>query len=854
MPSETQNYLTPCNQVEVKKYFDFISSSGSAGGELFCGCWMDSESKEPLKGLGAVFRTCAGFLKEYESLRLRGVGSATLHVTVNKTNLGGRRRDNIELPRVFVVDIDHVSELKSVLALAAEKDASMVVESSPGKFHIYWKCKPIVTLESWVCIQAGLASVFKGDTSFSEITKIIRVPGFGRACKDGSSFTPRIVYQRVVKELGEKGLLKLFPGIIESGQKALGSRRLERKERIKTLVKSVQGEQGEQREQGEQDKKDKTHINNKRVVGERNETLYETLKQFILEGNGSVSEESVLEYAFRLNEGFMEPLDEREVTKTAGSAWRHGVGLKEAREARVKDIEKKKEQALENGERALEDLEKAPKALKALKALKVYKYDYSWEFLAADRFCTMAVVERVLQRFGDMIVRVGDVVYAFDRANRIWKPQKGNTEIIHGFVHRCCLDTVYDPQFEASMCTTSRGEISPEKRKQAVHRFCGGTFATIVVNKLMQWEAVRSIDVTDFDSNNLLFYCKNGVLDLKNCIIREAQAEDYLLCRSNATWSGGECPGWKRFLEEVFAENDNPAEMIRFIQELFGYSLTGSVDAQKIFIHYGDGCNGKSKVLDCLHKICGTYATKMNCTSIAKSKNAIAKELDRIGAQTEGKRVVILDDLDTKSQWNEGLVKNLTGDTIVARKLYEEVREIPNRAKFHIGCNEIPSVEGESEGIIRRICVVPYPRKFPALASKEAELKQMVEREMSAIISWAIEGLKRVIENKGNLRYPEEVEYEVKTYRNEQFILEGIVSKIFAIPSEDNKNNCKVNLENLMTELERKLAEVGAIDRMPSRKSLGNLLKKFGFERAGQIRSEKNWKEREMYYFVEIVE
>ena len=51
------------------------------------------------------------------------------------------------------------------------------------------------------------------------------------------------------------------------------------------------------------------------------------------------------------------------------------------------------------------------------------------------------------------------------------------------------------------------------------------------------------------------------------------------------------CPTWDKFLMQIF---NNDMELIRFVQKAMGYTLSGDVSEQCLFILWGTGANGKS--------------------------------------------------------------------------------------------------------------------------------------------------------------------------------------------------------------------------------------------------------------------
>ena len=124
--------------------------------------------------------THAARLKTYNE---RGAG---IFWCVNFTDGGGRRTENVTGVRAVFLDLDG-APLQPVLAAGVEPHA--VVESSPGKWHVYWTvtgCK----LDQFKVVQTALAAKFGGDPSVNDLPRVMRLPGFVH--RKGKPFTTRI--------------------------------------------------------------------------------------------------------------------------------------------------------------------------------------------------------------------------------------------------------------------------------------------------------------------------------------------------------------------------------------------------------------------------------------------------------------------------------------------------------------------------------------------------------------------------------------------------------------------------------------------------------------------------------------
>lgn len=782
---------------QVEQFLHFLDPAES----VFTFCFLDQHSKEPLKGHGTVTLSLEELPKYLSSL-----DKPTAHVTLNRTNGKGRRATHIESARVLCVDLDrHVSTVE-IRNIIEEFRPHCIVESSPKKYHLYWRLSPTVALSQWAKYQLALACYFSGDYNLAQVTKTIRIPGVERVCKDGTSFIPTIKYLDLEGvELDDANILSVFPWIEEYHKKADEKRREERK----TLMKMVREGNGHLKEGAS-------------VFTQtgRNSALF-TAVYSTVKASREMDEPRALQYAIEFNENFTPPLDTMEVEKTAHSAYLRAEAVREKRAEKL---------ALQL---ALAEQDSPTKSTS-------FEYNYETPDLKKNRFTHMAALERVLQRYGGSMVRTGSMIYAFDHSyGNVWRSQKNSHELLTSYAAEVSRDMMADPEFIEKLCVDLKGEYSALKRHAAEVKFGSYQFISGTVNHILACSDLPRKEISSFDNEPAKLYCANGVLDMSTLKLSQATAEDYLLHQTGISWDPtAQCPWWENFLSELFAENDDPAAMVAFMQQLFGYTLSGSIAEQRVFIHAGGGCNGKSKVLDTLAMLGGKYSTRIAASTLSKSKKAMQQEFNRLGAKIEGKRVVVLDDLDTNTQWNEGTVKQLTSAEIPARNLFNEERDIPNRSKIHIGCNQVPEVEAESEGIIRRICLINYNRMFTQSAAKEREIQEMTRREASGILRWAVEGFKRIT---GNLHYPEETLIAAKDYRSEQFKVEAVVESLFSKAEDATWEPMSVLLEDVRDSLQ----EIGAADRMPSPDQLGRvLIQTYGFKSERRYHSETGKKAR----------
>lgn len=112
------------------------------------------------------------------SLNRHGAG---VFVAVNETDGRGRKHENITGARALFVDFDTPDPGRPDWLFAFNGfEPSAIVETSPGKHHVYWAVEDI-SLEEWDALQRGLLAAFSddgADQGVKDRARVMRVPGF----------------------------------------------------------------------------------------------------------------------------------------------------------------------------------------------------------------------------------------------------------------------------------------------------------------------------------------------------------------------------------------------------------------------------------------------------------------------------------------------------------------------------------------------------------------------------------------------------------------------------------------------------------------------------------------------------
>jgi putative DNA primase/helicase len=120
------------------------------------------------------------------------------------------------------------------------------------------------------------------------------------------------------------------------------------------------------------------------------------------------------------------------------------------------------------------------------------------------------------------------------------------------------------------------------------------------------WVSALRVKTDELDPNPWLLNVKNGTVDIKSGEFREHRQEDMITKIANVDYDpAADCPMWKKFVREIM---DYKADIIKFVQTAAGWSLSGDISEQTMFILYGTGANGKSTFLNTIMYLLGDYA------------------------------------------------------------------------------------------------------------------------------------------------------------------------------------------------------------------------------------------------------
>lgn len=189
----------------------------------------------------------------------------------------------------------------------------------------------------------------------------------------------------------------------------------------------------------------------------------------------------------------------------------------------------------------------------------------------------------------------------------------------------------------------------------------------------------------------------------------------------------------------------NDRDVRALLEEAVGYCFYRRNELRKSFILTGDKKNGKSTYLAMVKELLG-------------DDNTAALDLSELGdrfsvASLFGKLANIGDDIGDEFIPNPALFKKVvSGDRIKGENKGQKEFFFNPYCKLLFSANNIPRIKDKSGAVIDRLVIIPFDAQFSADSADfdpYIKYKLITEESLEYLILLGLQGLKRVLQNRG---------------------------------------------------------------------------------------------------------
>jgi putative DNA primase/helicase len=235
-----------------------------------------------------------------------------------------------------------------------------------------------------------------------------------------------------------------------------------------------------------------------------------------------------------------------------------------------------------------------------------------------------------------------------------------------------------------------------------------------------------------------LLAVQNGLLDPVRRELRPHGPDWFsTICLPYEYTEEADCPVFKAALDRSMSGD---RERVRLLQQFFGLLLTRTTGPQRFLLLAGKAAGGKSTVAAGIKAMLGAD----NVSHVGLDE--MAKDFGL--APLVGKAANIAADMSELDKVDEGRLKMLTsGDPVMVNRKHRPAIPAHLTARWILATNTVPRFSDKSEGIWRRMLLVPFTDAIPE-DERVVGMDQPTfwAAEAPGLLRWALDGLAQLQE------------------------------------------------------------------------------------------------------------
>lgn len=279
---------------------------------------------------------------------------------------------------------------------------------------------------------------------------------------------------------------------------------------------------------------------------------------------------------------------------------------------------------------------------------------------------------------------------------------------------------------------------------------------------LKEARPMLEVEQRNLDADEFMLNTPTLTYDLRQGIKfpMEHRPEHFITKQTTVDPSSDGADIWAAALDTFFLKD---TDLIDYVQRMVGLSAIGKVYVEALIIAYGEGRNGKSTFWNVIARVLGTYSGNISADMLTVGcRRNVKPEL----AEAKGKRMLIAAELEEGMRLNTANVKQLCStDEIYAEKKYKDPFSYTPTHTLVLYTNHLPKVGAIDKGTWRRLIVIPFDAKIEGSADIKNYADYLFEKAGGAILTWVIEGAKKVIADNYKIEPPKKVRDAIEHYK-----------------------------------------------------------------------------------------
>lgn len=622
-------------------------------------------------------------------------GGAGVFVTINQTDLKGRRTDNVQRVRAVFSDTDG-AELAPIVN--SNPEPSFIVESSPENWHAYWLTDglPLAQFEG---VQRRIADRFGTDSSVTDLPRVLRLPGFYH--RKGEPFMVRMMQENGGLPYAADKILEAFPPLEKEGT----------------------SRQVRQLEISEGDDILKALNDGGMVRSRRPDAGFNVACPFEAEHSSESGQTETVYYPANTG-GFKSPafkcMHDHCIDRRLND-YREKLGLNEMAEPR----EYPELLATAEGFTSETDPEEIEALIFECATLPAIRKRKVHEAIRSTTKLPFKAIQEA-ERQADNDSQADDLELA---RGLVSETGRDNVLAAQSFVWKWHQCGVWKKQDERSVKQWVQHYIGD--KVDAVRKSNVDSVADLFRTEIYMPD--HAFDIGPVECVNTL----NGELMLADSgrwDLLPHNRQNYRTTQVPVEFDPkAQAPQFVKFLSDVFKNDPDAASKATALLEMMGYTLMAHCNHEKFIILVGSGANGKSVLLSVLEALAG----RDNVAAVQPSQ--FDNKFQR--AHLHNKLANIVTEIKQGAVIDDDALKGITsGEPTTVEHKNKDPFDMRPFSTCWFGTNHMPHTRDFSDAVFRRALILQFNNVFkPELGNCDPNLKNKLMAELPGILTLALD-------------------------------------------------------------------------------------------------------------------
>jgi|SRR5579871_745297 len=279
-------------------------------------------------------------------------------------------------------------------------------------------------------------------------------------------------------------------------------------------------------------------------------------------------------------------------------------------------------------------------------------------------------------------------------------------------------------------------------------------------------ENIAYVEVSEFDSEPDLINVANGIIDLRTKTLLPHSTEyRFTWCSPIRYLPNADNSFWVNFLFETV----NTQEMVNYMQEALGYSITGHTSEECLFYVFGPPRSGKGTMSEIILAILPRpIAIEVDFNTFTAKREGDSQNFDL--APLKAARIVFASESNKYQSLNPAKIKQLTGGNLVYCSFkHKDMFNYRPQYSMWLSSNHEVNADADDDALWGRTKVIPFPNSKLGTEDKTLKLRMQSPDVLEGVLTWLVDGSYLWYQNRGKgLVTPDAVKQLTQQQRDAQ--------------------------------------------------------------------------------------